>query len=210
MNSSEIPEKKSNSLEGLISKIDQMPDKGGAPVHLWNPDHCGELDMIIEENGSWIYNKTPIGRQKLVKLFSSVLKREGDQYFLVTPVEKIGIKVKDVPFIATSLDVNGSGENQQLYFTTNVGDTVIAGLDHPLTFIGQQLNETIKPYIHIRHDIADGLQARLSRPVYYQLANLAVEGEHDGKTCFGVWSEGVFFPLDSNTDQDEENGQGIS
>lgn len=196
MNSSEMTNKSSKSLEGLISKIDQMPDKGGAPVHLWNPEYCGELDMLIEENGNWIYNKTPIGRQKLVKLFASVLKREGDQYFLVTPVEKIGIKVEDVPFIATSLDVKGTGENQQLYFTTNVGDTVIAGKDHPLTFIGQTRNETIKPYIHIRHEIPQGLKARLSRPVYYELANLAVEGISDGKTCFGVWSDGVFFPLD--------------
>lgn len=207
MNSSEMTNKTSKSLEGLISKIDQMPDKGGAPVHLWNPEYCGELDMIIEENGNWIYNKTPIGRQKLVKLFSSVLKREGDQYFLVTPVEKIGIKVEDVPFIAISLEVNGTGEKQQLYFTTNVGDTVIAGKDHPLSFISQQMNETIKPYIHIRHEITQGLKARLSRPVYYELANLAVEGKWNGKDCYGVWSNGVFFPLDCIKQNHHKSGQ---
>lgn len=186
-----------SGLEQLIKALKDQPEQKAAPVHLWNPDYCGELDMVIEPDGSWHYDGTPIGREKLVRLFATVLKSEGESYFLVTPAEKIGITVKDAPFNAVAMEQKGKGENQILSFTTNVGDTVIAGKEHPLRFAKGQNSDDIKPYIMIRA----GLEARLSRPVYYELANLALEQETtekaDNSECasIGVWSNGVFFPF---------------
>ncbi len=179
-----------NGLDALVRSMNS--DQNAAPVELWDPPYCGELDMVIRKDGRWDYNKTPIGRQKLVRLFATVLKREGDDYFLVTPVEKIGIKVEDVPFVATRMEQHGTGENQLLEFETNVGDVVIAGKEHQLRFPKQANHETLIPYLHIRR----GLEARLSRPVYYELANLAAPRATDHPDELGVWSRGEFFPLE--------------
>lgn len=184
---------KTPGLEQLIATLSAQPGQKAAPVHRWNPDYCGELDMVIQPDGSWHYNGTPIGREKLVRLFATVLKREGEKYYLVTPVEKIGIKVIDAPFNAIAMETSGEGEGQVLSFTTNVGDTVIAGPEHPLRFVVAEDGETIKPYIMIRN----GLEARLSRPVYYELANLALSNDTSDEGGIGIWSSGSFFPLDS-------------
>lgn len=203
-------------LEGLIKAIPQptehAPARGGdgldqtvpdhqnaAPVDKWDPPFCGDLDMIIRADGRWDYNKTPIGREKLVRLFATVLKREGDDYFLVTPVEKIGIRVEDAPFIAVSMQRKGSGPGQQLQFTTNVGDIITAGPGHELRFQKEDADRLI-PYIHVR----GGLEARLSRPVYYELAGLAEESMADGEPAFGIWSRDAFYPLETT-----ENMQNI-
>lgn len=153
--------------------------------------------MIIEPDGSWHYNGTPIGREKLVKLFATVLKREGEKYYLVTPAEKIGITVRDAPFNAIAMEASGEGEGQVISFTTNVGDTVLAGPEHPLRFEVAEDGETIKPYVMIRN----GLEARLSRPVYYELANLALENDTGDDQAIGIWSGGKFFPLESGQQQ---------
>ena len=149
--------------------------------------------MVIQADGRWDYNKTPIGREKLVRLFASVLKREGDDFFLVTPVEKIGIKVVDVPFIAVAMERFEKGEKQVLKFTTNVGDEVIAGPGHELSFEKSDDQDSLKPYVHIR----SGLEARLSRPVYYELANQVEEHVIEGKPHLGVWSSGQFYQIEA-------------
>lgn len=193
-----------SGLERLIAALKDQPNQKAAPVHLWNPPYCGELDMVIDADGNWHYDGTPIGREKLVRLFATVLKREGDDYFLVTPVEKIGIKVEDAPFQAIAMEHNAEGEKQILSFTTNVGDTVIASDEHPLRFECDDQRQEMRPYIMIRA----GLEARLSRPVYYELINLAIAqadarattGEaNEPEVPEGIWSAGTFFPFPSTT-----------
>ncbi len=159
------------------------------PVHKWNPDYCGEIDLVIKRDGTWFHEGTPIGRARLVRLFSTVLKREGDQYFLVTPVEKLGITVEDVPFIAVLMRREGKGENQQLIFSTNVGDEAVAGPEHALVFRLTPETGEGAPYI----DIRAGLEARISRAVFYDLVALGETYQIDGEEKFGVWSAGVFF-----------------
>lgn len=191
-----------NPLESLIkatknlSENTEADNEGGAPVHLWNPEFCGALDMVIKSDGSWHYNKSPIGRKELVKLFASVIKREGDDFFLVTPVEKIAITVEDAPFIATEMHQQGNGKNQILSFTTNVGNRVTASKTHPLRFDPQPNSENLLPYIHIRHSLENALEAKLSRSVYYELANLSEPLSISGETFLGVWSAGEFFPIE--------------
>lgn len=165
--------------------------RGLPPVHLWNPDFCGDIDMRIATDGLWYYCGTPIGREALVRLFSTVLRKDGDKYFLVTPVEKVGIAVEDVPFVAVAMAVEGEGEEQVLRFTTNVGDEVVAGPDHPLWFTpGEEEGEVI-PYCLVRAR----LEARIARPVFYDLVELGVDHPVDGTMKFGVWSSGRFFPI---------------
>lgn len=183
----------SASLSTIIKSLGGTSNQKTAPVHLWDPPFCGDLDIIIQSDGRWDYNKTPIGRQQLVRLFASVLKREGDKYFLVTPAEKIGITVIDAPFIATEMQVHNKGHDQTLIFTTNVADTVIAGPDHNLRFALNPDGETLKPYIHIRA----GLEARLSRPLYYEMANYVESHTINGQDYLGIWSQGQFFPIET-------------
>lgn len=192
----------STNLENLIKNLqstenEELGSKStGAPVHLWNPELCGELDLIIEENGSWIYNKTPIGREKLVNLFATVLKREKGEYFLVTPVEKMAITVIDVPFLAIEFKQYEKNNQQVIAFMTNVGDYVEASDENPLRFAKQANEETIKPYVKVRHEGENKLEARLSRSVYYELANI-IETHTIAKTSYhGVWSNGTFFPIE--------------
>lgn len=162
---------------------------GGKPAKaaLPNINVCGDIGLAIARDGTWFYEGTPIGRKPLVKLFASVLRREGDGYYLVTPVEKVRIEVEGLPFVAIAMERDGSGKTQRLTFHTNVDDVVIAGRKHPLGF--EQGAGGPVPFVEVR----DGLRARLARPVYYELAGLAVEGPK-GKGL-GVWSSGAFFPF---------------
>lgn len=161
--------------------------KGLPPVHLWNPPFCGDLDIRIARDGTWFYLGTPIGRFELVKLFSSILKREDGKYFLVTPVEKVGITVDDAPFVAVDFEATGTGETQELRFTTHVGDDATAGPDHPIRVVRDPETGEPAPYVLIRAD----LEALIDRKSFYRLVDL---GTHrDG--WFGLWSGGQFFPV---------------
>lgn len=177
---------KANDLLAQIPKA-----KGPAPVHLWNPDFCGDIDMRIARDGTWYYQGTPIGRKPMVRLFSTIIRRDGDAYFLVTPVEKVGIQVDDVPFVAVTLEVLGSGEQQVLRFTSNVDDQAEAGVDHPLRVQVDPATQEPSPYILMRTN----LEALIHRNVFYQLVELAVPREIDGQEWLGVWSHGQFYPI---------------
>ena len=161
------------------------------PVELWDPPFCGNLDMRIAADGTWYYLKTPIGRPALVKLFASVLKREGDQYFLVTPVEKCGITVDDAPFLAVELKVEKSAGEQVLNFRTNVDDWVLCGTHNQLRFEPEPGTGGLKPYLHVRR----GLWAKVRRPLLFDLVDLGEEREIAGRALFGVASSGAFFPM---------------
>lgn len=177
--------------DDLLAQIPENARQGLPPVHLWNPPFCGDIDMRIARNGTWFYMGTPIGRKALVRLFSGILRRDGDQYFLVTPVEKVGIRVDDVPFVAVSLQVEGSGEAQVLRFTTQVGDEVKAGAEHPLRVVLDPDTQEPAPYLHVRAN----LEALIHRNVFYQLVELAQPRQIGGRSWLGVWSCGTFFPL---------------
>ena len=177
---------KANDLLAQIPK-----GKGPAPVHLWNPDFCGDIDMRIARDGTWYYQGTPIGRKPMVRLFSNIIRRDGDDYFLITPVEKVGIRVDDAPFVAISLEVLGSGEQQVLRFASNVEDLAEAGPEHPLRVVVDPVTQEPSPYILMRTN----LEALIHRNVFYQLVELAVPRVVDGHEWLGVWSHGVFYPI---------------
>lgn len=178
---------KANDLLAQIPKA----EKGLPPVHLWNPDFCGDIDMRIARDGTWYYLGTPIGRKPMVKLFSTIIRRDGDDYFLITPVEKVGIKVDDAPFVAVTLEVEGQGEAQVLRFSTNVEEQVVANDEHPLRVVIDPLTQEPAPYLLVRHN----LEALIHRNVFYQLVELAQPRQIDGQNWLGVWSCGVFFPI---------------
>ena len=177
------------SADSIASAISQASTHGLPPVERWNPPFCGDLDMRIARDGTWFYLGTPIGRHRLVRLFSTVLKREGDRYFLVTPVEKVGITVEDAPFLAVDFTVDGAGRDQRLTFTTTVGDSVTADSAHPLRV--DLSNEAPAPYVEVRA----GLEALIDRKSFFRLVDLGTREEIDGTPQFGVWSAGVFFPI---------------
>jgi hypothetical protein len=160
-------------------------------VHLWNPPFCGDLDMRVVADGSWFYLKTPIGRPALVKLFASILKREGDKYFLVTPVEKCGIIVEDAPFLAVELKAEQGEQGQLLHFRTNVDDWVTCGRSHALRFEPEPETGGLKPYLHVRRD----LWAKVTRALFYDLVELGEEREIGGERMFGIVSGGEFFAM---------------
>lgn len=167
-------------------------ERGIAPVERWNPEFCGDLDMEIKADGTWLYMGTPIGRKQLVRLFSTVLRKDEDgKTYLVTPVEKIGIRVEDAHFLAIEMQVSGEGGQQMLSFRTNVGDIVTADAEHPLRFIVEQETGGLKPYIVVR----GRLEALLSRPLMYELVALGEEIEIEGMSMFAVRSAGVVFPI---------------
>ena len=156
--------------------------RGLPPVHLWDPPYCGEIDIVIRRDGTWIHEGTPIGRQGLVRLFASILKKEGEKHFLVTPVEKVGIEVEDAPFVAVDVtEADGT-----LTFDTNVGDRVVAGPDNPLRVALAEDGEPA-PYVEVRA----GLEALIDRKTFYRLVELGEE--EDG--MFGLRSGGTFFPV---------------
>jgi uncharacterized protein len=165
--------------------------KGLPPVHLWDPPYCGEIDMRIASDGTWFYQKTPIGRPALVKLFASVLKREGDRYFLVTPVEKCGITVEDAPFLATGMKMETLPSGRVLRFVTNVGDEVLCGPDHPLRFEPETGTGGLKPYLLVRRN----LWAKVTRALFYDLVELGEERSVEGVRLYGVVSQGQFFSM---------------
>lgn len=179
------------SAEGLAASAQAVSKKGPPPVHLWNPPFCGDIDMRIARDGTWFYQGSPIGRASLVRLFSGILKREDGKYFLVTPVEKVGITVDDAPFVATDFTAEGTGRDQRLTFTTHVGEEVTADEDHAIRVDRDPATGEPSPYIHIRA----GLEALIDRKSFYRLVDLCVHEVHDGKDWFGLWSSGRFFPV---------------
>jgi len=181
----------SGGLDGLANAARRAAAKGPAPVHLWNPPHCGDIDMRIAADGTWYYLRTPIGRAPLVKLFASVLKREGDRYFLVTPVEKCGIAVEDAPFLAVEMMIDDGSGGRVLTFRTNVDDWVACGPGHPLRFEPELATGGLKPYLHVRRD----LWARVTRAVFYDLVELGEERDIGGTRQFGVASGGEFYVM---------------
>src|SRR5262245_53846748 len=173
-------------LDAIAGVAREAARKGPPPVHLWNPPFCGDLDMRIAPDGTWFYLKTPIGRPALVKLFASVLKREGDKYFLVTPVEKCGITVDDAPFLAVELKLVDGPRGHVLHFRTNVDDWVACGAGHALRFESEATTGGLKPYLHVRRN----LWAKVTRALFYDLVALGEEREVDGRRMFGVASDG--------------------
>jgi uncharacterized protein len=176
----------SNPLQGL--KEAGQAEKGHPPVHLWNPPFCGDIDMRIAADGLWYYMNSPIGRKPLFKLFASVLRHDEDgKYYLVTPVEKCGIRVDDVPFVAIRMAATGKGRDQVISFETNVDDEVTVDADHPLRFETEAETDGLKPYVLMR----GRLEALVSRALFYDL--VALGSVQDG--WYGVWSSGEFFPM---------------
>jgi hypothetical protein len=171
-----------------LARSARAASKGGLPpVHLWNPPFCGDLDIRIARDGTWFYLGTPIGRKELVRLFSTILRKDGDAYVLVTPVEKVGITVDDAPFVAVDFEVSGDGADRTLTFVTNVGDRAAAGPDHPIRVTRDPETGEPSPYVLIRAD----LEALIDRKSFYRLVDL---GEHEDG-WFGLRSGGAFFPV---------------
>lgn len=181
---------KAPSAEGLAAAATQAGKKGPPPVHLWNPPFCGDLDMEIRRDGTWFYLGTPIGRAPLVRLFASILKLEDGKYFLVTPVEKVGIRVVDAPFVAVDCEISGEGAERRLTFTTNVGDEVTASPEHPIRVVRAEDGEPA-PYVMVRR----GLEALIDRKTFYRLVDVAKPGQHRGEDWLGLTSDGAFFPI---------------
>lgn len=180
------------NLAGIEAGARRAAARGPAPVHLWNPPFCGDLDMRIAADGTWYYLGTPIGRKPLVRLFASVLRRDEDgRTYLVTPVEKVGITVDDAPFVAVAMHVAGAGRDRIISFRTNVDDEVTVDRDHPLRFASEAGTGGLKPYVLVR----GRLEALVSRAVFYDLVRLATHEEVDGGSWFGVWSSGDFYAM---------------
>jgi uncharacterized protein len=175
----------SNPLAGLK----ELQGKGNSlpPVHLWNPPFCGDIDMRIAADGTWFYMNSPIGRKPLYTLFSRVIRRDDDKYFLVTPVEKCGIRVDDAPFVAVRMSVAGVGRDQVISFETNVDDSVTVDAAHPLRFADETVTGGLKPYVLVRAN----LEALVVRALFYDVVALGVVE----REWFGVWSSGQFFPM---------------
>jgi uncharacterized protein len=180
-----------SGLEAITGALARTGGKGPPPVERWNPPFCGDLDMRIAADGTWFYMKTPIGRPALVKLFASVLKREGDSYFLVTPVEKCGITVDDAPFLAVELNIEDGAAGRVLHFRTNVDDWVSCGPHHVLRFEPEAGTGGLKPYLHVRRD----LWAKVTRALFFDLVEIGEERDVEGRAMFGVMSMGTFFPM---------------
>jgi hypothetical protein len=180
-------------MQSLLSAAESTKGEGGyPPVERWEPDYCGEMDMVIRRDGSWWHEGTRIGREKLVRLFARILRKDADgETYLVTPVEKIRIKVEAAPFLAVRVDAAGDGSEQRIAFATNMDDLIVAGPEHPLRVeLGK--DGVPEPFVHVR----GRLEALITRAAFYDLAELAVEGETgNGETMMGVWSRGVFFAL---------------
>jgi hypothetical protein len=182
-------------LDGLtaaanVAVKENNAGKGLPPVHLWNPPFCGDLDMRIAGDGTWFYLGTPIGRPALVRLFSTILKREDGKHFLVTPVEKVGIRVDDAPFLAVEMIIDENPRGRQLRFRTNVDDWVTCDSHHRLRF-ETSADGGLTPYLHVRAD----LWAKVTRALYYDLVDLGEERMVDSQAMFGIVSSGEFFAM---------------
>lgn len=179
-----------DALSRLTAALGAVKGRGPAPVERWNPDYCGEIDMRIDADGTWFYMGTPIGRPALVKLFSTVLRRDPERFVLVTPVERIGIVVEDAPFAAVEMAVDGEGAARTIAFRTNVDDLVQVGPDHPLRFDAAE-DGAVKPYVLVRGE----LWARVTRALTYDLVDLGEEREIDGRRTYGLAVSGEFYPI---------------
>lgn len=178
----------SSALEGVIAAAKaQAPGRGLPPVHLWNPAHCGAIDIVIKKSGLWFHEGSPIGREALVRLFSTVLRKDPDGYVLVTPAEKLSITVEDAPFIAVRMDRRGA----DLVFLTNVGDEVTAGPENPIRVEIDPGSDEPRPYVHVRR----GLEALIARPVYYELVEMAESRPTPRGPTLCVTSQGVWFAV---------------
>ena len=178
-------------LAAMISRA-AVSARGLPPVERWNPPFCGNIDMEIRADGTWFYMGTPIGREPLVRLFSTVLRKDDDgRTYLVTPVEKVGIRVVDAPFLAVEMNRSESDGVPTLTFRTNVGDIVAAGPEHALRFEIAGENAELKPYLHVR----GRLEALVSRALMYDLVELGEIVEIDGVAMFSIASGGVWFPV---------------
>lgn len=193
-----------NSLSGLLGSHHSAElTKGQTPQLTEGQTLCGDLDIRIDSEGLWFYHGSPIGRKELVKLFASVLQLDEDgKYWLITPAEKGEIVVEDVPFQAVEMTVEGENEQQILTFRTNIDEIVIADEAHPIRIEVNPETEEPAPYVMVR----DGLEARLTRSVFYQLVDLSVEKPHQpakysGSKTFGIWSSGQFYQIGTLTDQ---------
>jgi hypothetical protein len=178
------------ALGGLIEAAAATRPRGPAPVHLWNPPFCGEIDMRIAADGGWHYCGSPIGRPALVKLFASILRKDPERYVLVTPVERVGIRVDDAPFLCVTMEVEAQGGARRLTFATNVEDVVTVDAEHPLRFEPGAASG-LKPYVRVRGE----LWALVKRALYYDLVALGEVAPWQGEDWFGVASAGTFFPM---------------
>jgi hypothetical protein len=180
-------------LEGVAAAArTQAPGRGLPPVHLWNPERCGDIDIVIHRNGQWFHEGGLIGREALVRLFSTILRKDPDGFHLVTPAEKLRIEVEDAPFIAIRVDALRDDEDRPvLRFLTNVGDTVDAGPANPIRVEIDALTGEPRPYVHVRR----GLEALMARPVFYELSELATERQLPEGETVGVESGGAWFAI---------------
>jgi hypothetical protein len=192
MEKREGPGQGSAGLAGLEALLKAQAGDRLPPVEKWNPPYCGDIGMRIRADGQWLYQGSPIGRKPLVRLFSRVLRRDDDgRHYLVTPVEKIDIAVDDAPFMAVEMEVRGSGREQTLTFRTNVDDVVVCGPGHGLRFAVEATSGGLKPYLEVRR----GLEALLTRALYYDLVELAEPNPAGERLPAGIWSSGVCYPL---------------
>ena len=180
-----------NRIGGLEAILRAQAGKGPAPVERWNPPYCGDIGLEILRDGTWLYQNSPIGRKPLVKLFARVLRKDADgRTYLVTPAEKVDVKVADAPFLAVEMEVRGEGTEQALVFRTNVDDIVTCDASHPLRFAVEPGSGGLKPYLIVR----GRLEALVTRALYQDLVALAVE-DVNWPGRIGLWSAGAFFPL---------------
>jgi hypothetical protein len=177
------------AFDGGLAAFQAVAERHGGlpPVEHWNPAFCGDSMITIARDGTWFHQGDPIRRPQLVRLFATLLRKDDEGFMLVTPAEKLSVRVEDAPFVAVRMDVREDEHDQPLCFTTNVGDVVTAGQAHGLRFVPDSRSGAPVPYLHVR----GGLEARLARPVYYQLIERAVARGAD----LGVWSGGRFFVL---------------
>lgn len=179
-------------IGGLQALLEAQSTGSLPPVDTWDPPYCGDIGMAIAADGTWTYQGSPIGRAAMVKLFASVLRRDPDgRHYLVTPVEKVDVAVRDAPFLAVEMQVDGTGPDQRLTFRTNVEDIVHCGPERPLRFAEEAGSGGLKPYLTVR----GRLEALVSRALYYDLVELAVAQDEAAPDRLGVWSGGVWFEL---------------
>jgi uncharacterized protein len=180
-------------IAGLEALLKAQAGTGPAPVERWNPPYCGDIGLEILRDGTWLYQKSPIGRKPLVALFARVLRKDADgRTYLVTPAEKVDVQVADAPFLAVEMEVRDPGREQTLIFRTNVDDIVGCDADHPLKFVTEPGSGGLKPYLRVR----GRLEALATRALYQDLVALAVD-DPTGNGRLGIWSGGCFFPLDA-------------
>ena len=187
----------SSFIKDIISKPQNVLE---TKIKNWNPPYCGEIDMRISTDGTWFYCGSPIGRKNLVNLFSSIWLKENDKYFLITPVEKVGIKVDDVPFIAVDFEKIKENKKTYLVFYTNIEETIILSKTNPIRIAFNDNTQEPSPYILVRKDI----EAKIDRKSFYRLLDLAEYSKLEGKEWLGIYSDSIFFPIILREQLDKE------